>query len=170
MNKCLIIIIISVFSSFIVKAQDAPKPKAQPDSVIKLATFTSGRRAGYTYTIDGKIQSPEDIRMKLLSYPPSAIELNAAKRNMQVSFISLCGVGVSGIAALIEYNANNKYIGQTTTVVDGQSQVSYIKHNETAAYVLTGIAGGFLIAEITTLIKASSHRKKAFRLYNQRFE
>ena len=170
MSKHLIIIILLISAFVTVKAQDTVKRSARPDSVIRLAPYVTGKRSGYLYSVGGKIYSADEIRMKLLSYPPSANELNAAKSNMRLSLISACGVGVSGIAALAEYKANNKYIGQTTTIVNGQSQVSYIKHNETAAYVLTGLAGGFLIAEITTLIKASSHHKKAFRLYNQRYE
>lgn len=168
MKKSFIIIVLSVFSSLLVKAQDIHK--SQPDSLIKRAPYSSGRRAGYLYIVGGKIQSPEDIKMKLLSYQPSAFELKAAEKNMRWSFISLGGVAVAGTAALIEFSHNNRYIGQTTQIVDGQTQVTYVKHNQTAAYVLTGIAGGFLGAEIATLINAGKHSKKAFTLYNQRYQ
>jgi hypothetical protein len=168
MKKLLIVIVLSVFSSLIIKAQDTQKP--QPDSLIKRALYSTGRRAGYLYTVGGKIQSQEEIKMRLLSYQPSALELRAAEKNMRWSFISLGGVAVAGTAALIEFGHNNRYIGQTTQVVDGQTQVTYIKHNQTTAYVLTGIAGGFLVAEIATLINAGKHSKKTFKLYNQRFE
>jgi hypothetical protein len=170
MKKILVIIVLSMLSSLISKAQDTIKRKVQPDSIIKIAPYSSGRRAGYLYTVGGKIQSSADIRLKLLSYQPSAIEVKAAEKNMHWSFISLGGVGVAGIAALVEFKNNNKYIGQTTQIVDGQSQVVYQKHNQTAAYILTGVAGGFLIAEVATLINAGKHTKKSFKLYNQRFE
>jgi len=170
MKKLLIIITLFLVSSFIAKAQDAVKAGAQPDSIIKRAIYSSGRHTGYSYTIGGKIQSPQDIRMRLLSYEPSAIELKAAEKNMKWSFISLTGVGAFGIAALVEFKVNNKYVGQTTQVVDGQTQITYQKHSQTAGYVLTGIAGGFLVAEIATLINAGKHSKKAFKVYNQRFE
>jgi hypothetical protein len=168
MKKLLIVIVLSLFSSAILKAQDAQK--AQPDSIIKRAPYSSGRHVGYLYIIGGKVQSPGDIKMKLLSYQPSAFELKAAEKNMRWSFISLGGVAVAGTAALIEFSHNNRYIGQTTQIIDGQTHVTYIKHNQTAAYVLSGVAGGFLVAEIATLINAGKHSKKAFKLYNQRFE
>ena len=170
MKKPIIITLLLLLSSFLIKAQDTVKRHPQPDSLIKIIPFSEGRHDGYLYTINGKLQSPDDIRMKLLSYQPSAMEYKAAKNNLRWSFISLGGVTASGFAALIEFKNNSKYNGVSSAIINGQAQFIYQHHSETAAYVFTGITTGFLVAEVVTLIKAAKHGKKAFKLYNQRFE
>ena len=170
MKKQIIVTLLFLLSGLLIKAQDTVKRHPQPDSLIKVVPFAEGRHDGYLYTIDGKLQSPEDIRMKLLSYQPSAMEFKAAKNNLRWSFISLGGVTASGLAAFFEFKNNSKYNGATTANINGQPQFVYQHHNETAAYIFTGIATGFLVAEFVTLIKAAKHGKKALKLYNQRFD
>jgi hypothetical protein len=170
MKAILIIIVVLLLSAFWVKAQDTLKHHAQPDSLIKIIPFSAGRQSGYLYTVNGKIQSPDDIKMKLLGCEPAAMEYKAAKNNYKWAFISLGGVTVSGIAALIAFKNTSKYNGETTAIINGQPQFVYQHHDNTTAYVFTGIATAFLFSEIYTLIKGANHQKRAFKVYNQQFE
>lgn len=170
MKKPFVIIILLLFSSLALKAQDTLRKKAQPDSVIKLVPYSSGSHTDYLYTVGGKLQSAEDIKMKLLSYQPSSLEFKAAKNNIRWALISAGGIAVSAFAAALEFKNNSKYAGESIAVANGQSEFVYQHHNKTGAYVLTGVAIGFAIAEIVTLVKAGKHSKKALKLYNERFE
>jgi len=170
MKKSFIMIIGILFSCLMLKAQDTIRRKAQPDSLIKIIPVSEGRHDGFLYTVNGQLQSPADIKMKLLSYQPSSIEYRAAKNNFQWALISLGGFTASGIVAFIEFKNSDKYNGATTAFVNGQPEFVYQHHDRTAAYVLTGVAVGFLVAEIVTFVKAAKHGRKAIKLYNQRFE
>lgn len=170
MKNLIALTVLLLVSTTLLKAQDTLKHRAQPDSVIKLIPYNTGRHVDYMYTINGKLQSPDDIRMRLLSYAPSASEYQAAKTNFRWSFISLGGVAVCGTAALIEFEHNNKFAGESTAIINGQPEFVYQHHSLTGAYVFTGLATAFLATEIITLINGAKHGHKALKVYNQRFE
>ncbi|MGZ3874433.1 MAG: hypothetical protein ACXVJD_16040 [Mucilaginibacter sp.] len=164
------IIILLLFTTLFVKAQDTTKSTARPDSIIKVIPLDDDRHASYLYTIGGKLQTVEDVRARLLNYTPSAREFTMAKRDITWGFISIGGFAASGIGAAIEYATHNKHAGETTGMVNGQPAFIYQPHSLTGAYILTGVATGFLTAAIINLVKAGRHGKKALKLYNQRFE
>lgn len=168
MKKHLFVIVALLFSCFFAKAQDTHK--SQPDSLIKIIPVSEGRHDGFLYTVNGKLQSQEDIKLKLLSYEPSSIEYRAAKNNFKWALISLGGFTASGLTAFIEFKNNSQYNGATTAIINGQPEFVYQHHDKTAAYVFTGVATSFLVAEIITFVKAAKHGRKAIKLYNQRFE
>jgi len=170
MKKLIVITILLLFSSLLIKAQDTTKSKAQPDSIIKVIPFGEGKHSSYLYTIDGKLQTPDDVKIRLLSYAPSATEFAMAKNNATWCYISWGGFAASGIAAVIEYATHNKDAGETTGFVNGQPAFIYQHHSLTGAYVFTGLATAFLVAEIVNLVKAGKHANRALKLYNQRFE
>ena len=170
MKKLLIITMVLLCASLLIKAQDTTKFKAQPDSVIKVIPFGEGRHSSYLYTIGGKLQTPDDIKVRLLSYAPSAAEFARAKNNATWCYISGGGFAASGIAAVIVFATHNKNAGATTGFVNGQAAFIYQHHSLTGAYVLTGMATAFFVAEIVNLVKAGRHANKALKLYNQRFE
>jgi hypothetical protein len=168
MKKVLAIILL-LLSSILVKAQDK-KPLAQPDSMIKIMPIEGSRHKEYGYTIDGKMQTREDVMIRLMAYEPSAMELNKAKINHTWIYITAGGVVLSSVGAAIEFANNNKYATETTGMVNGIPTPIYQKHSLTGAYVFTGIATGFLVANIINFVKAAKHNRKALKVYNQRFE
>jgi hypothetical protein len=170
MKNQIIITIVLLSASLLVKAQDTTKFKAQPDSVIKVIPFGEGKHSSYLYTIGGKLQTPDDIKIRLLSYAPSAAEYSIAKNSATWGYVSWAGFGATTIAAVIEFATHNKHAGETTGFVNGQPAFIYQHHSLTGAYVFTGLATAFLVAEIVNLVKAGKHANKALKLYNQRFE
>src|SRR5579862_9500752 len=97
--KNLIIIGLLGAASLCAHAQNNTKPNPQPDSLIKI--IYEGRHQ--LYTIGGKLVNPEDVKMRLLSYPASAAEFNMAKTNVTWAYVSLGASAVSSFAALIEF-------------------------------------------------------------------
>lgn len=170
MKKLITITILLLSASLLTKAQDTPKAKAQPDSLIKIIPFGEGKHTAYLYTIGGKLQTPEDVKMKLLSYAPAAAEYSIAKTNATWGYISWGGFAASSAAAVIVFATHNKHAGETTGFVNGQPAFIYQPHSLTGAYILTGVATAFLTSAIINLVKAGKHSKNALRLYNQRFE
>jgi hypothetical protein len=164
MHKPIIITLLLVLSSLFIKAQD--KAHFQPDSMIKV--IPDGRHA--LFTINGKLQSPDDIRFKLLSYAPSAAEYNMTKNNLTWAFISTGGFAVSSVASTIEFAHNNKNAGVTTGIVNGSPGFIYQHHSYTGAYIFTGIATAFAVTAIINFVKAAKHSQRALKLYNQQFE
>jgi hypothetical protein len=130
-----------------------------------------GRRHDeYVYTIDGKVQTREDVMIRLMAYAPSAMEINKAKINHTWTYITAGGVILSTVGAAIEFGNNNKYATETMGTVNGVPTPVYQKHSLTSAYVFTGLATGFLIANIINFTRAAKHSRKAIKVYNQRFE
>lgn len=170
MKNFAIITLLLLGSSLALKAQDNIKPKAQPDSIIKIIPFGEGRYSSYLYTIGGKLQTREDVAIRLMAYAPSAAEYQAVKTNITWSYVSFSGFAITGLAAAIEFARNNKYAGETTGFVNGQPTFIYQHHSLTGAYVLTGVASAFLISSIIHFSKISFHANRALQLYNQRFE
>jgi hypothetical protein len=169
--KTLIVITVSLlFTSILVKAQDTTKFRAQPDSVIKLIPFGEGRHTSFLYTIGGRLQTPDDIKIRLLSYEPSAREYSQARNNLTWGYVTGGGFAVAQLAAVVEFATHNKHAGETTGFVNGQPEFIYQHHSLAGAYVLTGIATGLLTAAIINWAKAGKHANRALKLYNQRFE
>ena len=170
MKTLIIITVLLLFSSLLIKAQDTTKFKAQQDSVIKVIPFGEGRHSSYLYTIGGKLQTPEDVKIRLLSYAPSAQEYSKAKNNLTWGYVSGGGFFVTQIAAVVEFATHNKHAGETTGFVNGQPAFIYQHHSLAGAYIFTGIAAGFLTSAIINWVKAGKHGNRALKLYNQRFE
>jgi hypothetical protein len=162
-------VILLLLSSVLVKAQDK-KPQAQPDSVIKFMPIEGRRHDEYVYTIGGKVQTRQDVMIRLMAYAPSAMEINKAKTNITWTYITAGGVVLSSIGAAIEFGNNNKYATETMGMVNGVPTPVYQKHSLASAYVFTGLATGFLIANIINFTRATRHSRKAIKVYNQRFE
>jgi len=170
MKKPVIITMFLLASSLLVKAQDNVKQQAQPDSIIKIVPIDVGRHVSYICTIGGKIQSPEDIKIKLLAYAPSAREFGKTKTNLTWAYVSSAGFALSGLAATLEFAHNNKMAGETTGFVNGQPAFIYQHHSLAGAYIFTGLATAFLASAIINYVHAAKHGNKALNVYNQRFE
>jgi hypothetical protein len=170
MKKLFILTILLAATSFLLKAQDVIKPKAQPDSIIKIIPFGEGRSADYLYTIGDKLQTRQDVILRLQAYAPSAFEYHAAKNNFAWVYVSFAGAAVTGIAATIDFAKNNKMAGETTGFVNGQPAFIYQHHSLTGAYVLTGAATAFLFSSFINLARGAFHANNAIRLYNQQYQ
>src|ERR1700744_5026272 len=109
MKKSIIITLLLSLSSLILKAQDSLKThRAQPDSVIKLIPFDTGRHTSYLYTIGGKIVPPEDVKARIMAYAPSAGEYQKAKTNIIWATVSTVGFGATTGVAVIEFVRDSK--------------------------------------------------------------
>ncbi|ASU32711.1 hypothetical protein [Mucilaginibacter xinganensis] len=170
MKKLILITVLLLSASLFTRAQDTTRSKAQPDSIIKVIPFGEGTHTAHLYTIGGKLQTPEDVKMRLLSYAPSAAEYNLAKSNITWGYISFTGFVASGTGAAIAFAKTSKFAGETTALVNGQPTFIYQHHNKTAAYILTGVATAFLTTAIIKLVHSGRHGNRALKLYNQRFE
>lgn len=170
MRKTTVIASLLLLSSAFAKAQTNFKATAQPDSIIKIIPVGEGRHSGYLYTIGGKLETREDVAIRLLAYAPSAQEYHLAKTNAVWSFVSLGGFGLSGIGATIEYALNNKHAGEIAAFVNGQPGFVYQHHSLAGAYIFTGLATAFVVSSIIHFAHAAHHSNKAIELYNQRFE
>jgi len=168
MKNLIFIAVLLLLSTMAAKAQDVKK--AQPDSLIKIIPVGEGRYSSYLYTIGGKLQTREDVAIRLMAYAPSAVEYHAAKNNITWTYVSTGGFAIAGLAAAIEFAKNNKNAGATSGFVNGQATIIYQHHSLTGAYVFTGIATAFLTSSIVHFTKAAFHANKAIKLYNQRFE
>jgi len=155
MKRSLIILIILLASSILAKAQVAQH--AQPDSVIKVTPTKTGTHTTYAYTVAGKVQTPDEVKIKLLAYAPSANEYRTAKVETKWAIISTAGFALSAIGAVIEYADNNK-----------SSATEH--HSLTGAYLFTGAATAFFTSAVINLVQAGKHKNKAMKVYNQRFE
>jgi hypothetical protein len=164
MKKPIIITLLLLLSSLLIHAQDIKKP--QPDSVIKIIPFGAGKHSAYLYTIGGKLQTREDVLIRLMRYAPSAEEASKARNNATWAYVSLGGTAASIAAATIVYATHNKHAGETTSIVNGQAAFIYQHHSLAGAYILTGMATGFLTSYIINLVEAGKHSNKALNLYN----
>jgi hypothetical protein len=168
MKNPVIITILLLLSSLLIHAQD--NKKSQPDSLIKIIPFGEGKHSSYLYTIGGKLQTREDVQIRLMRYAPSAEEYSKAKNYAAWGYISWAGTGLSAIVATIEYATHNRHVGETTGIVNGEPGFIYQHHSLAGAYILTGIATGFLTSAIINLVEAGKHGNKAVELYNQQYE
>jgi hypothetical protein len=174
----IIITILLLLSSFLVKAQDSLKvrSKAQPDSIIKIIPYGEGRYGGYLYTIGGKLQTPEDVKIRLLAYAPSAGEYQKVRNELTWTYVSAGASVLSSSFAIAEFvhHARENYTAPIVTYTNGypSSITQAPQHNTslTGAYILTGVATGFLVATFIHMVRAAKHGDKAIKLYNQRFE
>jgi len=156
--------------SCVLHAQNIPPSHSQPDSIIRIIPAGEGRDTYHLYTIGGRLVTPEEVKERLAAYPPSAEEFTIARHNLTGAWISFGGFVASSLGATLEYVHNNKHAGETTGLVNGQPGFIYQQHSLAGAYILTGVAVGFLTTSIITFATASHHAHKALRLYNQRFE
>jgi hypothetical protein len=170
MKKHLFILMLLALSLSATYAQDVKKP--QPDSLIKIIPYGEGRYSGYLYTIGGKLQTREDVQIRLMAYAPSAVEFKAARRNVAWSFAFLGATAFASTGALIEFHNNSKPPVATAAFVNGEPGFTYTypNNNKTGAYILTAAAIGFIAAEVTTWVNAAVHTKKALSLYNKQYE
>jgi len=160
----------AVFLSSVLYAQNMPSSHPQPDSIIRIIPAGSGRDTYALYTIGGRLVTPEEVKVRLAGYPPSAAEYAIARHNITGAWILFGGLAVSGTWAVIEYAHNNKIASATPALVNGQAGFTYQKRSLTGAYVLTAVAAGFLTSAIITAVTAAHHTHKALGVYNQRFE
>ena len=170
MKKLFIISTLLTFSALLSKAQDTQPHKAQPDSIIKIIPIDEGRSEGYLYTIGGKLETAEDVKIRLLRYAPSAYEYHQAKNSVVWTVVSSTGFAITSIAAVVEYAHNNKMAGETTAIVNGTPEFIYQHHSLAGAYVLTGLATGFLVSTFINLAHVAKHGNKAIKLYNQQYQ
>ncbi len=168
MKKPVIIIFLLLFSSELIKAQNISK--AQPDSLIKIIPVGQDRQSDYLYTIGGKLQTREDVLLRLSRYAPSAYEVSKAKNNLTWTYISFGAGAVSATIATIEYATHNKNAGATAGFVDGQASIIYQHHSLAGAYIFTGLATAFLTSALIHLVNAGQHGEKAVKLYNQQYQ
>jgi hypothetical protein len=170
MKTLIFLTILLVGTSSLLRAQDTVKRKAQPDSIIKVIPFGEGRYADYLYTIGGKLETREDVVIRLLAYTPSAMKYHAAKNNATWVYVSFAGTAITGLAAGVEYGKNNRLAGVTSAFVNGQPTFIYQHHSLTGAYVLTGAATAFLFSSFYNLARAAFHANRALTLYNQQYQ
>jgi len=143
MKSLITVVALLLLSSALVKAQDVKKTVTQPDSLIKLIPAGEGRHSFYLYTIGGKLQTREDVIIRLMAYAPAAQEYHAARNSATWAYVSFGAAGVSALAATLEYANNNRLAGATTGFANGEPVIIYQHHSLTDAYVLTGLATGF---------------------------
>src|SRR5580692_10543406 len=101
MKSPIVITLLLLFSALLVKAQNNPKSNPQPDSLIKVIPVGEGRHSSYLYTIGGKLQTREDVVIRLMAYAPSAEEYHAFKNNATWAYVSFGGTAITGLAAAI---------------------------------------------------------------------
>ncbi|WP_259069073.1 hypothetical protein HDF24_05425 [Mucilaginibacter sp. X4EP1] len=169
MKNSLIVTAVLSAASLFTQAQEI-KHTAQPDSIIKIIPFGEGREEGYLYTIGGRLQTREDVEIRLMAYAPSAMEFKKTKTNITWFYVSAGGFAASSAVSIIDFANNSKHAVETTGFVNGEPTFTYQKRNSTGAYVFSTIATGFLISGIINLTQAVWHTKKALRAYNERFE
>jgi len=166
MKKLLFIVFIVASALSFAHAQELRK--SQPDSLIKPIPFGYGPHTGYLFTVGGKLQTPDEIKARLLSYAPSAAEFSTAKKDVTWGFVFSGGAGVAGIGAVIAFSHANRLNGAAFN--SSGTGFVYQDHNKTGAYILTGAAIGFLTASITTWINGAIHAHRSIYLYNQQYQ
>ncbi|WP_426670486.1 hypothetical protein ACPPVU_04410 [Mucilaginibacter sp. McL0603] len=164
------ITLLLLFSSLLIKAQDNQHVQSKPDSIIKLIPVGEGKHTSYLYTIGGKLQTREDVLIRLMRYEPSAVEISKAKNTATWGYVSFAGAGVSGIVATILYATHNSHAGETVGLINGQPEFIYQHHSLAGAYILTGVATGLLTAAFINLANSGKHTNKALKLYNSQYQ
>lgn len=138
-----------------VLAQNKPNSNAKPDSIIKKIPTEVVGHTTYEYSINGKMQTPEDVKARLYAYAPSKVELQKSSRETSYLGLSIVGFGLSGVGATLEY-------------IDNEGSGPH--HNLSGAYALTGVATAFVVSAILHSISAKHHSHKALALYNERYQ
>lgn len=163
MKTKLLLLFLVLLTSFVAFSQEIRT--SQPDSLIKIVPDAWGRH--FFYTVDGEVQSPYDIRMRLLSYDPSAVEYKAGRKDIA------WGIGLSSASGIAGFVGGTLFINNSinSTKLDPSGYgFIHTRPDQTAAYLLTGAAVGMLTVAIIDLVKGSAHLKKSFWLYNIRFQ
>ncbi|TWI95550.1 hypothetical protein JN11_04289 [Mucilaginibacter frigoritolerans] len=160
MKTKIILTIIFILPVFMLKAQQTIKSHAQPDSIIKFIPIQTLDTVVYAYTIGGKLATRQEIAFRLMTYAPSAEEYHQFKNNMTWGSISGGAFGISSLASVIAFHNSSKNAVTTMGTV----------HNNSGAYIFTGIATAFLGSAIINWIYGAKHFKKSIKVYNQRFE
>ena len=173
MKKPLIITTL-LLSTLFAKAQNVTK--AQPDSIIKVIPIEDGRHTSYVYTIGGKLQTPEDVKIRILAYAPSAAEYKSSKNELIWSYVSIgatVGFSTAASALFFHHSRVNMNNFPTAGFVNGQPGFIYPPQHHTSltgAYIFTGAAAAFFIATFVHFAKAAKHGDKALKLYNQQYQ
>jgi hypothetical protein len=177
MKTKIILTALLLFSSFLLKAQQTSKLKAQPDSLIKIIPFMIGEygatndyRYSSLYTIGGKLVNKEDVTSRLLGYGPSAIEYKAATKNITLGYILYGGSFAAIAGSTFEFVKHSKTATAQPTFINGQPAFTYGSQNKTGAYILAGIGVGLLVSAFMIITHAHSHLKKSVWAYNLRFQ
>jgi hypothetical protein len=171
MKKHLLLALPAILLSLLTHAQNIPPSyHPQPDSIIRIIPAGTGRDTYNLFTIGGRLVTEGEVKDRLVAYPASAEEYTIARHNITATWLAFGGLVVSGTWAVVEYAHNNKHAGETVGPVNGQAGFIYQQHNLTGAYILTGVAVGFLTSAIITAATARHHERKALRVYNERFE
>jgi hypothetical protein len=158
MKTKIILTIIFILPVFLLKAQQAIKSQAQPDSIIKFIPVQTLDTVVYAYTIGGKLVTRQEVAFQLKTYAPSAKEYHQFKNNMTWGNVSTVAFGVSSFASLLAFHNSNKNTASGTV------------HNNSGSYVFTGVATAFLCTALINWISAAKHFKRSIKIYNQRFE
>jgi hypothetical protein len=155
MIKKSVITTLLIIASFVALAQDKPVTNAKADSVIKRMPTEIISHTAYDYSINGKMQTSEEVKARLYAYAPSKVELLRSSRETSWLGVSIIGFGLSGIAATLEF-------------IDKSGSVTH--YNSNGAYVLSGVATALVFSAIFHSIRAKRHSNKALALYNQQYQ
>ncbi len=165
MKTQIIIAALSIFSPFLLKAQQSAKSTAQPDSIIAFIPIQIGSDVGdvgYEYTIGGKLHTRKDVVIKLMAYAPSDVDYQKSKNDMTWSYISAGAFAVSSYAAIINFANRGREEVETMGAINN--------HGNSGAFVFTGIATAFAASAIINWVQGLSHFRKSIKVYNQHFE
>lgn len=128
-KKPFLITLLLLFCSLLIKARDNQHPQSKPDSIIKLIPVGRGEPTSFLYTIGGKLQTREDVLIRLMRYQPSEVEILKAKNDATWGYVSFVRAGVSGIVATILYATHNNHVGETAGLVNGEAAFIYQHHS-----------------------------------------
>jgi len=174
MKNPIVITLLFLSCTLLVKAQDIKK--AQPDSIIKIIPFGEGRHTDYLFTIGGKLQTAEDVKIRLLAYAPSAMEFQKAKNQVTWGFVASGGAVASSIVAIIQFIHHGKEdLDNMPTAgwVNGKPGFIYpTQHHSslTGAYIFTGLATAFMITSFVHFVKAGKRGERAVKVYNLQYQ
>ncbi|MBB6130240.1 hypothetical protein [Mucilaginibacter lappiensis] len=176
MKNPIVITLLFLSCTLLVKAQDVKKTQAQPDSIIKLIPFGEGRHTDYLFTIGGKLQTAEDVKIRLLAYAPSAMEFQKAKTQVTWGVVASGGAVASSIVAIIQFIHHGKDDLDnmpTAGLVNGKPGFIYPPQHHsslTGAYILTGAAVALLVTSFVHFVKAGKYGNKAVKVYNLQYQ
>jgi len=155
-----------IMASFVALAQDKPNTNTKADSIIKWIPAKIVGHAQYDYTINGKMQTSEDVKARLYAYAPSKVELLKSSREASLYGLSVIGFALSGAGATLEFIDKS---GGSINAANGQ-ETSTSHHSLTGGYVLSGVATALVFSAIFHGLSAKRHAHRALALYNQQYE
>jgi hypothetical protein len=176
MKNPIVITLLLLLSAPLVKAQDIKRHQVQPDSIIKAIPFDYGDHTSYVYTIGGQMQTPKDIKMRLLAYAPSAAEYKSARTNVTWSFVSLGGSALASTGAILEFahhakvNLDNMPVAGWVNGKPGFVDPPQHRNSLAGAYILTGVATALIVSTFMHFARAAKHGNRAIKVYNERFQ